>query len=39
MKPTKRLAIAAAALTFATTAARADDTLKVAVGQINNWEN
>jgi hypothetical protein len=29
----------AASLIYASTAARADDQLKVAIGQINNWEN
>jgi len=33
------LLIAAWALTLGVTAARADDTLKIAIGQINNWEN
>ncbi|HYS48123.1 MAG TPA: ABC transporter substrate-binding protein [Xanthobacteraceae bacterium] len=33
------LLIAAWALALGVTAARADDTLKIAIGQINNWEN
>jgi len=39
MRLTKRLLLAAVSLAFAATAAQADDTLKIAVGQINNWEN
>ncbi len=35
----KRIAIAAAALALLTLPAAAEDSLKVAIGQINNWEN
>ncbi len=39
MRMASGLLIAAWALTLGVTAARADDTLKIAIGQINNWEN
>ena len=39
MRMAKGLLIAAWALALGVTAARADDTLKIAIGQINNWEN
>ncbi len=39
MRMARGLLIAAWALTLGVTAARADDTLKIAIGQINNWEN
>jgi len=35
----KRIAIAAGALTLLTLPAAAEDSFKVAIGQINNWEN
>ena len=42
MKTMLRIAVAVPALlvaALAASAARAEDTLKIAVGQINNWEN
>ncbi len=39
MRMARGLLIAAWALALGVTAARADDTLKIAIGQINNWEN